>query len=37
MTFDNLPPNVSAADNDLGTQQSLAKLARLVESDPSLP
>lgn len=36
MTFDHLPPGVSPADNDLGTQQSLAKLARLVESDPSL-
>jgi uncharacterized protein YndB with AHSA1/START domain len=37
MQFDNLPPDVTAADNDLGTRQSLAKLARLVESDPSLP
>ncbi|HET9658836.1 MAG TPA: SRPBCC domain-containing protein [Thermomicrobiales bacterium] len=37
MTFENLPPNVSPADNDLGTRQSLAKLARLVESDSSLP
>ncbi len=37
MTFDHLPPNVSPADNDLGTQQSLAKLARLIEADPSLP
>jgi uncharacterized protein YndB with AHSA1/START domain len=31
MTFENLPETVSSADNALGTQQSLAKLARLVE------
>jgi len=37
MTFEHLPPDVSPADNDLGAQQSLAKLARLAEPDPSLP
>jgi uncharacterized protein YndB with AHSA1/START domain len=31
ISFENLPLGVSPADNDLGTQQSLAKLARLVE------
>ncbi|MCA9860969.1 MAG: SRPBCC domain-containing protein [Thermomicrobiales bacterium] len=35
ITFENLPAGVSADDNDLGTQQSIAKLARLVESQPS--
>lgn len=34
--FENLPPTVSPADNDLGTQQSLAKLARLVETNSDL-
>lgn len=29
---ENLPPGVSAADNELGWQMSLGKLARLVES-----
>jgi uncharacterized protein YndB with AHSA1/START domain len=36
MAFDHLPPNVSPSDNDLGTRQSLAKLARLVEPDSRL-
>ena len=33
VSFENLPPSVSPTDNDLGTQQSLAKLARLLEQD----
>jgi uncharacterized protein YndB with AHSA1/START domain len=33
MSFENLPSSVSPADNDLGTQQSLAKLARLLERE----
>jgi uncharacterized protein YndB with AHSA1/START domain len=33
MSFENLPASVSPADNDLGTRQSLAKLARLLEHD----
>jgi uncharacterized protein YndB with AHSA1/START domain len=31
MAFENLPPGVSPADNDLGTRLSLEKLANLVE------
>lgn len=31
MTFENLPPGVTPADNDLGTQLSLEKLAHLLE------
>jgi len=30
-----LPPGVSPADNELGWRSSLAKLAALVEADPS--
>ena len=33
VSFENLPPSVSPTDNDLGTQQSLAKLARLLDQD----
>lgn len=33
-SHDNLPPGVSPADNELGWQMSLAKLATLVESPP---
>jgi uncharacterized protein YndB with AHSA1/START domain len=32
---DQLPPGLSAADNELGWQMSLAKLAEFVESGPS--
>jgi uncharacterized protein YndB with AHSA1/START domain len=31
---ENLPPGVSAADNELGWRMSLDKLANLVETDP---
>ena len=31
LIFENLPPTVAPADNDIGTQQSLAKLAALLE------
>jgi uncharacterized protein YndB with AHSA1/START domain len=33
---DDLPPGVSAADNELGWSMSLAKLARLVEQQPGV-
>jgi uncharacterized protein YndB with AHSA1/START domain len=32
LTFDNLPAGVSSEDNDVGTRQSLAKLAQLLAS-----
>jgi uncharacterized protein YndB with AHSA1/START domain len=31
-THEGLPPGISAADNELGWQMALAKLARLVEA-----
>jgi len=34
MFHEGIPDQVSAADNELGTQMALAGLARLVEQDP---
>ena len=31
--YENLPPGVSPADNELGWNMSIAKLAKLVEHD----
>jgi hypothetical protein len=36
LVHDNLPPGISPADNVIGTQMALEKLARLVEAEQKI-